>query len=290
MLSRLISEDIDLSKELEEPLGNVLADKGQLEQIMANLVVNARDAMPRGGRLTIRTMVTTPTVSFHQRHPSLQAEALVVLEIQDSGTGIPDEVKAKIFEPFFTTKERGKGTGLGLATVYGIVQKMRGEIEVESTLGAGTTMRIYLPLIEEAETEVVAEDEAPRSRGCETVMVVEDDARVRRIAVQLLEEYGCAVVSCEDGLEALRRFESYDDPVHLILTDVIMPNMGGTELAERVQELRPWIKVLFMSGYTDDEVLDRRIATRGVSFLKKPFTAESFALAVRNVLDEDGSR
>ncbi len=220
----------------------------------------------------------------------MQARALVVLEVRDSGAGIPGQVRAKMFDPFFTTKARGKGTGLGLATVYGIVQKMGGEIKVDSTLGAGTTMRIYLPLIEEAETEEVAEDEASRSRGCETVMVVEDDARLRRIARQLLEEYGYAVVSCEDGLEALRRLESYDDPVHLILTDVIMPHMGGRELVERVQELRPWIKVLFMSGYTDDEVLDRRIATGGVSFLQKPFTAEFLALAVRNVLDEDGSR
>ena len=290
MLTRLISEDIELNMGLAKTLDNVLADGGRLEQIVANLVVNARDSMTEGGVISIRTAMQTPTVQFRVMYPNVQAEAVVVLEVQDSGSGIPDEVKAKMFDPFFTTKERGKGTGLGLATVYGIVQRMGGAIDVESALGTGTTMTIYLPASEEVETEEIemAENGSRSSRGSETLMVVEDDARLRRIAVELLKEQGYTVLSCEDGSTALRSLESYDDPVHLLLTDVVMPKMGGRELAERVQESRTGIKVLFMSGYTDDKVLEQKIVSGGISFLPKPFTAESLALAVRNVLDDGG--
>ena len=290
MLARLISEDIDLVSELDETLGNVLADQGQLEQIVANLIVNARDSMSKGGQITIRTSMKTPTAAYLRVHPEMQAETLVCLEIQDAGSGIPPEVKAKMFDPFFTTKERGKGTGLGLATVYGIVQRMGGDIEVDSTLGAGTTMRIVLPLVDVEETENAADGEALLTGGDECVLVVEDDARLHRIAVQLLEEHGYTVASCEDGLAALSYLESHDDPIDLLLTDVVMPNMGGRELAESIGESRQGTKVLFMSGYTDDELLESQIAAGEISFLAKPFTAEDLALSVRKVLDEGGIR
>ena len=287
MLSRLISEDIELKVGLEKTLGNVLADAGQLEQIVANLVVNARDSMSEGGVISIRTAMQTPTAQFRVRYPSIQAEAVVVLEVQDSGSGIPDEVKARMFDPFFTTKERGKGTGLGLSTVYGIVQKMNGHIEVESELGVGTTMRVYLPVVDEIETEVESTEDSPLLTGTETVLVVEDDARVRLVVVQILEEHGYTVMSAEDGPRALQQLEAYEGDVHLLFTDVVMPTMGGRVLAEEVTKMRPEVGVLYMSGYTDDKILQQQLITREISFLPKPFTTESLTAAVRGVLDQD---
>ncbi len=285
MLSRLIAEDIRLTIATQSRLGSVLVDKGQMEQVLTNLVVNARDAMPKGGELAIRTVAVSPDEAFLTTHPALTPQPYAVLEVEDTGTGITDEVRERMFDPFFTTKGRHKGTGLGLATAYGLVQKMDGHIEVDTELEVGTTMRIFLPVVDE-EVAQAASVESALPLGTETVLLAEDDVRLRRIAVQLLEEHGYTVLSAEDGPHALEQLKAYDGAVHLLLTDVVMPNMGGREVAERVKEMRPDTKVLFMSGYTDDEVLRERLSTGDIAFLQKPFTAESLAVAVRTVLDD----
>jgi len=288
MLSRLIAEDIELWIDTEEGLGNVLADKGQMEQVLTNLVVNARDAMTRGGQLTLRTWSTTPGADFLRTRPELTSGPHAVLEVQDTGEGISDEVKPRIFDPLFTTKKAGKGTGLGLATVYGIVKKMEGHIEVETEVDVGTTMRIYLPIVDREESSKGAESEPPPlAGGHETVLVAEDDVRLRRIAVDLLEEHGYTVLSAGDGVDALEQLRTYEGEIHLLLTDIVMPNMGGRELVDRAREPRPGIKVLSMSGYTDGEegTLQKSFGARGVFHLEKPFTAESLTMAVRRALD-----
>ena len=290
MLSRLISEDIHLTIAPAKSVGNVRVDRGQIEQVLTNLVVNARDAMPRGGELTIRTAMTTPDEAFVRTRPGLTSRPYAVLEVQDTGTGITDDVKAKMFDPLFTTKARGQGTGLGLATVYGIVQKMDGHIDVETEVGVGTTMRIYLPIVDEEESEGPSTAAAsPLPTGDETVLVVEDDARLRRIAVQLLEEHGYTVMAAEDGLQALEQLEAYEGELHLLLTDVVMPKMGGREVAQRIQELRPGVSVLYMSGYIDDDALRERLAAHEAFSFAKPFTAESLTAAVRQALDRGGA-
>lgn len=287
MLTRLIAEDIDFTIALDETPVNVLADRGQLEQILTNLVVNARDAMPRGGELTIRTSMMTPDQAFLRAHPGLTSRLHAVLEVQDAGRGIPKDVQARMFDPFFTTKGRGKGTGLGLATVYGILQKMDGHIDVESELEVGTTMRVYLPIVDEAQTEVRSTEDSTLPSGTETVLVVEDDLGLRQVTVRLLEEYGYTVMSAEDGSQALQQLGAYEGDVHLLLTDVVLPGMGGRELAEQFLEIRPEAKVLYMSGYMDDKIFQQRLVTHKISFLPKPFTAESLTAAVRRVLDRE---
>ena len=286
MLSRLIAEDVRLTITTQSRLGNVRADRGQIEQVLTNLVVNARDAMPRGGELTIRTTSVVPDDAFLATRPALEPQPYVVVAVTDTGTGIPEEVKARMFDPFFTTKGRHKGTGLGLATAYGLVKKMSGYIEVETELDAGTTMRVYLPVVDEVAAEANSEEDSPIRLGDETILVVEDDIRLRRVAVQLLEQHGYTVLSAGGGPHALEQLLAYGGDVHLLLTDVVMPDMGGREVAERVRALRPETKILYMSGYTDDHVLREKLSSGGISLLEKPFSAESLSGAVRHALDE----
>ena len=285
MLKRLIGEDIDLVSVLAKDLGAVRADAGQVEQVILNLAVNARDAMPEGGKLTIETSNIKLDTTYVDQHRVVAPGAYVLLSVSDTGTGMDEHTKAHVFEPFFTTKEQGKGTGLGLATVYGIVKQSGGFIWVYSELGQGTTFKIYFPLVEEAAT-VPAAHEAPGSlQGTETVLLAEDSAAVRTVANQVLTRHGYKVLEAVDGRSALEVGTRHEGPVHLLVTDVVMPEMSGRQLAERLKERRPALKVLFVSGYTDDAITRHGILEPGIAFLQKPFTPESLARKVREVLD-----
>ncbi|GAB4402016.1 MAG: hypothetical protein Kow00123_11880 [Anaerolineales bacterium] len=286
MLRRLIGEDIELVVIPGEDLSPVKADPGQIEQVIVNLAVNARDAMPNGGKLIIETANVSLDAEYAQRHPGAQVGDHVLLAVTDTGLGMTDEVKAHLFEPFFTTKEPGKGTGLGLATVYGIVKQHGGNIYAYSELGKGTTFKIYLPAVEaEAERLPRRDEEGYVPRGTETVLVVEDEANVRAIVTRTLTEQGYTVLEAADGYEALRLARDYEGEIHLLLTDVVMPQMGGKELSERFAAIRPGVKTLFMSGYTDNAIVHRGILDPGVAFLQKPFTAAALARRVRQALD-----
>ncbi|MDR7460778.1 MAG: PAS domain S-box protein [Armatimonadota bacterium] len=275
LLRRLIGEDVELVLQLAPALGRVRADRGQLEQVVMNLVVNAREAMPRGGRITL-------TTNGMDRWPDGSERAAVVLAVDDTGIGMDAATRARIFEPFFTTK-RERGTGLGLATVYGIVKQSGGEIVVESEPGQGTTFRIYLPRVEAEPDpdEEVAEEPVPG--GTETILLVEDEAEVRRLARDILREHGYAVHEAADGEEGLRR--ARDAAFDLLVTDVVLPRVGGVELARRLSAVRPGLRVLYMSGYTEDDMTFRSLAAREVPFLSKPFSPASLLRAVRQALD-----
>ena len=284
ILLRLIGEDIELSSKLESGLASVKADPGQLEQVVMNLVVNARDAMPSGGRITIETRnitINDPAALSSQA----AAGSYVMLGVTDTGCGMNEETKAHIFEPFFTTKEPGKGTGLGLATVYGIVKQSAGFIQVDSTPGFGTTFRIYFPRVQEAQpTSITPEKELkPASKG-ETILLVEDDETVRRMVRQTLELDAYKVLEACDGTDAMRVQEECREPIHLLLTDLVMPRLGGNQLAESLAPVRPNMKVLFMSGYTSDAFVHRSIVDSGRPFLQKPFTPRVLQTKVREVL------
>jgi CheY-like chemotaxis protein len=286
MLARLIGEDVTLATRLEPDLGCVKADPGQLEQVMMNLAVNARDAMPEGGTLTFETANAVLDADFVAVHPGALPGAYVVLMVADTGTGMTDEVRSHAFEPFFTTKEKGKGTGLGLATAYGIVKQSGGYITVDSGVGRGTTFRIYLPRVEG--TAVVSERTASSSRlaiGTETILLVEDEAGVRRLSLTVLESQGYVVLEAASGDMALQVARSRTGPIHLVVTDVVMPGMSGRELWDRLRVLRPDSRVLFMSGYTDDAIARHGVLEPGIAFLQKPFTPFSLAQKVREVLD-----
>ncbi|HVQ40521.1 MAG TPA: ATP-binding protein, partial [Pyrinomonadaceae bacterium] len=253
MLQRLIGEDIDLRMGLSADLGRVKADPNQLEQVLMNLVVNARDAMPKGGKLTIETSNVHLSEEFADRHVSVPAGDYVMLAVSDSGCGMDAQTQARIYEPFFTTKEVGKGTGLGLATVYGIVKQSEGSIWVYSEVGRGTTFKIYLPAVESTVAKVTAGLENPELlKGAETVLLVEDEEVVREMATEILRENGYHVIEAKHPQEALTMSKQYDGIIHLMLTDVVMPQMSGRDLAEQLTPLRPDMKVLYMSGYTDD--------------------------------------
>jgi PAS domain S-box-containing protein len=285
MLRRLIGEDVDLVTLLDPSVSNVRADAGQLEQVIVNLVVNARDAMPRGGRLTIETAEADLDEAYAQRHVAVRPGRYVMVAVSDTGTGMDAETKARIFEPFFTTKEKGKGTGLGLSTVYGIVKQSGGNIWVYSEPGKGTTFKVYLPRVE----EILAEG-APRSQdslpavGTETVLVVEDEPSIRTLSRRVLEARGYRVLEAGNGKDALERVRGEEGPIHLLLTDLVMPDMPGTELASRLEQLRPGVRVLFMSGYTDDGVVRNGLLGSGRAFLQKPFTPTILANKVREIL------
>jgi two-component system, cell cycle sensor histidine kinase and response regulator CckA len=284
MLRRLLREDIELVTALDPALGLVHADPGQLEQVIVNLAVNARDAMPDGGRLTIETANVTLDESFGPL-PEGGAGDHVMLAVSDTGHGMTEAVKAHIFEPFFTTKETGKGTGLGLSTVYGIVQQSGGSIWVYSEPGQGTTFKIYLPLAVAARTK--RDSPPPRlpvSVGSETILLVEDEERVRRAARRILEGSGYTVLEAATGAEAVRLCETHPTPIGLVLTDMVMPEMGGRELSAHVVRLRPEAKILFMSGYTEDVALHHDVLAPGAMFLDKPFTPVSLTQKVREAL------
>ena len=291
MLGRLIGEDIALLTTPTPGLGRVKADRGQIEQVIMNLSVNARDAMPQGGRLILETANVELDDEYVRRHVGARPGPHVMLAVSDTGTGIPREIQAHIFEPFFTTKEQGKGTGLGLATVYGIVKQSGGHVEVDSEPDKGTTFRIYLPQLDAAAITV---DRSPRptaaAGGSETILLVEDEEGVRELARDILRASGYTVLEARNGPEALLLCERHQGPLDLLLTDVVMPRMSGRELAERLGPLRPDVSVLYMSGYTDDAVIRHGVLGAGTAFLQKPFAPAALVQRVRESLDLASAR
>jgi PAS domain S-box-containing protein len=284
LLTRLLGEDVRLSTSLAPDLGNVKVDPGQLEQIIMNLAVNARDAMPRGGKLTIETANVDMDAAYVAGHPVAQPGRYAMLAVSDTGIGMDALTQARIFEPFFTTKEPGKGTGLGLATVYGIVKQSGGFIWVYSEVGHGTSFKIYLPRVDEAAPALGA---APALvGGSETVLVAEDVTAVRDVASEMLRRHGYTVLEAADAETALRLARQHQGEIHLLLTDVVMPGASGRELADTLVKLRPNMKVLYMSGYTDDAVVRHGVLQEGIAFLQKPFTPDSLARKLRAVLDQ----
>jgi PAS domain S-box-containing protein len=285
MLLRLIGEDIELKTVPQAGLGRVKADPGQIDQVIMNLVVNARDAMPQGGTITIETANMDLTEDYTRSHFPVVPGRYVMVSVSDTGTGMSQEIQAHIFEPFFTTKEKGKGTGLGLATVYGIVKQSGGYIWVYSELGRGSTFKVYLPRVEgplaEAESAKVSLDSV---KGSETVLVVEDEEAVRSLVRKTLESHGYKVLESQGADDALSILEQYAEPIHLLLTDVVMPQMSGQELAKRLLAMRPEVKVIYMSGYTDDAIVRHGVLEAGVSFVQKPFAPTTLAQKVRDVL------
>ncbi|HEX9746995.1 MAG TPA: ATP-binding protein [Methylomirabilota bacterium] len=286
MLGRLIGEDIALLTMPTPGLGRVKADRGQVEQVVMNLAVNARDAMPQGGRLILETANVDLDDEYVRRHVGARPGPHVMLAVADTGAGISHEIQSQIFEPFFTTKEPGKGTGLGLATVYGIVKQSGGYIEVDSEPGRGTTFRIYLPRLD-AEPAPVDRSVGPAAAagGTETILLVEDEEGVRELARDILRASGYTVLEARNGAEALLLCERHQGPLDMLFTDVVMPRMSGRELAERLAPLRPDLSVLYMSGYTDDAVIRHGVLAAGTAFLQKPFTPAGLVLRVRETLD-----
>ncbi len=285
MLARVVGDDVEVETRLAPDLANAKADPGQIERVLTNLVLNARDAMPGGGRLTIETANVQLDEAYAREHPEVAPGAYTLLAVSDDGVGMDRATQARAFEPFFTTKERGRGTGLGLATVLGIVQQSGGHVSVYSEPGLGTTFKVYLPRCD------AAADPMPRPAlparadgGSETVLVVEDDDQVRAVVAQILEEAGYRVLRASGPTEALALCEG-ESPVHLLLTDVIMPKMNGRELADRVRALRPGLKAVFMSGYTDRVVLEHGALGSESHFLQKPFTSVGVLQKVRSALD-----
>jgi signal transduction histidine kinase/CheY-like chemotaxis protein len=293
MLRRLLGEDIDLKTVLDPGLGRVKADPGQIEQVLMNLAVNARDAMPLGGNLTIETANADLDETHTRGYPELRPGSYVVLAVSDTGIGMDEATRARIFEPFFTTKGPGQGTGLGLATVYGIVKQSNGQVDVSSEPGQGTTFKIHLPVVE----EVIAPGKsqpAPNAplRGNETILLAEDEPALRALTRHILQLHGYTVLEATPSDRALRIAEDYTGTIHLLVTDVVMPVMSGRQLAERLAAIRPGVKVLYLSGYADDAVIRHGILQAETAFLQKPFTPSSLAAKVREVLDqqeEEGS-
>jgi CheY-like chemotaxis protein len=286
MLRRIIGEDIDLVTILGPELGAVMADPGQIEQVIMNLVVNARDAMPQGGNLTIETANADLDEAYARKRVQVQPGPYVMLAVSDTGVGLDRDSLDRIFEPFFTTKEAGKGTGLGLATVYGIVKQSGGYVGVYSEVGHGTTFKIYLPRLEEAAgAGPPAAGTAELRRGRETLLLVEDADLLRGLAREVLERAGYMVLEARNGAEALQVHQQHEGPIHLLLTDVVMPGMNGRELAEQLAPLEPEMKVLYMSGYTDDTIVQHGVLEPGVAFLQKPFSPAALTRKVREVLE-----
>jgi PAS domain S-box-containing protein len=287
MLQRLIGEHIDMRTVLKPELRRMNADPGQIEQVIMNLVVNARDAMPDGGKLTIETENAYLTEEYAARHHvAIKPGPYVMLAVSDNGSGMNDETKARLFEPFFTTKEQGKGTGLGLSTAYGIVKQSMGYIWVYSEVGLGTTFKVYLPAIdEEVDSKQAAQTSEPIALGSETILLVEDDEMVRGLTRTTLEEGGYEVLQAANGAEALLLCEQYPEPIDLLLTDVVMPGMSGRAVADRLKTLRPQMLVLYMSGYTEDAIVHHGVLNEGVNFIEKPFSPTALTRKVRNVLD-----
>ena len=286
MLRRMIGEDIDLATALAPDLGRVKADPGQIEQVVMNLVVNARDAMPTGGRLTVETRNVELGSSYAENHQGVRPGPYVMLAVSDTGCGMDAATLARIFEPFFTTKEVGKGTGLGLATVYGVVKQSGGHVAVYSEAGRGTAFKIYLPrTVDAARAGASLTGPAAAPRGDETVLLADDDEAIRRIAGIVLESSGYTVLAAQDGDEALQIGRAHPGPIDLLVTNVVMPKMSGRQLAESLAPVHPQMRVLYLSGYTDDAVVRHGVLEAGTAFLQKPFTPGVLARKAREVLD-----
>lgn len=286
LLTRIIGEDIRLELRLDPKPTTVRIDPGQFEQVLVNMVVNARDAMPQGGSLVLETANLHFDAGHSASHPELTAGPYVMLAVSDAGIGMSEQVKAHLFEPFFTTKPKGRGTGLGLATIFGVVKQAGGSIEAESEVGKGSTFRIYLPHvggIAEVPSRGEVAEELPL--GDETVLLVEDEESVRTLACAILKRLGYVVLSAGNGTDALHIARSYSGPIAVLLTDVVMPGMNGRELAERVCELRPATKVLYASGYTENLIVHQGVVDEGMHFIGKPYSVQSLALKLREVLD-----
>jgi nitrogen-specific signal transduction histidine kinase/CheY-like chemotaxis protein len=290
MLPRLIGEHIEYVFQPAPDLANVKADPGQIEQVLLNLVVNARDAMPGGGTLTVRTQNVAMSDAEARKRPPMPPGRYVLLSVTDTGHGMSADIKSHIFEPFFTTKETGKGTGLGLATVYGVVKQSGGYIWVESAPGKGATFEIYLPQASETAADAEADAKpAPIPRGTETVLVVEDEAGVRELACEFLKLSGYTVLEAPNGAEALVLARRHTGPIHALVSDMIMPRMGGIELVEKMKIVRPLAKIVLMSGYSEYSAGNPGNSQSQAVMVQKPFTQGSLAAAVREALDKKSS-
>ncbi|MGW8323038.1 MAG: ATP-binding protein, partial [Thermodesulfobacteriota bacterium] len=285
MLRRLIGEHIVLEALLDRDTGRVRADSGQLEQVLMNLALNARDAMPQGGKLTIKTAEVTLGKEYAREHIDAEPGPYAMLAVSDTGRGMDEETQSHIFEPFFTTKEAGRGTGLGLSTVFGVVKQSKGRISVSSEPGRGTTFTIYLPSVpDRPEAEKARQAQPETLRGTETVLLVEDEQMVRRAVRDVLQRNGYSVLVASNAGEALLISEQHTGFIHLLVTDVIMPRMSGPDLVERLDPWHPEMKVLYVSGYTDNAIAEHGVLDPGVALLQKPFSVESLLQKVRQVL------
>ena len=287
MLHRLIGEDIDLKLILAQDAGNIFVDPGQVEQAIVNLAVNSRDAMPQGGRLTIETSNVSLDENYARTHMGVQPGEFVMVAVSDSGTGMDLETRRRIFEPFFTTKAKGKGTGLGLATVYGTVKQAGGDIWVYSEPGRGTTFKLYFPRSKQPVANPLDGVTEQHQSGGETILVVEDEKAVRDLTVRMLRHLGYQILTASSGAEALALGKSHVGKIDLLLTDVVMPNMSGRQLADQLLKVRPETKVLYLSGYTENTVVHHGVLDKGVDFLPKPFTRENLSKKLREILGRE---
>jgi len=287
MLHRLIGEDIQLVLNTAPDIGNMRADPSHIEQAIVNLAVNARDAMPEGGRITIETANAHLDENYTRTHLGMQPGDFVMIAMSDTGHGMDAETRRHIFEPFFTTKERGRGTGLGLATVYGMVKQSGGDIWVYSELGRGTTFKLYFPRVAEPESDSPEGSMETGARGAETVLVVEDEKAVRELTVKMMRQLGYHVLAAASGDEALEISKAHTGHLALLLTDVVMPSMSGRQVADALLRSRPGMRVLYLSGYTENTVIHHGVLDEGVSFLAKPFSREALSRKVREVLGSD---
>jgi PAS domain S-box-containing protein len=288
MLQRLLGEHIELAVRPARDLGRVLADPGQIEQVVMNLAVNARDAMPEGGKLTIEMSNVETDATYVSAHFGAAAGSYVMLAVSDTGVGMNAATRARVFEPFFTTKPVGAGTGLGLATVFGIVQQSGGHVAVYSEPGQGSTFKVYLPRTDR-NVEARTGETSTMVRGTETILLVEDEEQVRTVTRAILRRYGYRVLEASNGGEAFLIAQDFADEIHLLLTDVVMPRMSGRKLAEQLSPQRPRMRVLFASGYTDDAIVRHGVLEQGVAFIQKPFKPNALLRKVREVLDAVGS-
>ena len=285
MLQRIVGADVDLISLPTHPLCRIRVDPGSMDQVIVNLVVNARDAMPSGGKVTMETANVVLDEAFEREHNGVKPGPHVMLTVTDTGIGMDEGTAARIFEPFFTTKMKGKGTGLGLSTVFGIVQQSGGSIWVHSEEGKGTAFKVYFPCVDTPIDSVRPADTPTDLRGSETILLVEDDDQVRAVALAILRKSGYVVIEARTAGEALMHSEVHPSVIHLLVSDVVMPQVSGPELAKRLAKARPEMKVLYMSGYTDDSMVRHGVVEAQIAYLQKPLTPATLAMKVRKVLD-----